>query len=181
MSYGGGYNNGGGGSYSSPGGYSGGNRKRGRDVDDSGSSGRSGQFRRHDYDQPLSSGPRGGYDSREFSGGYGGGRRGRQSYGGGGGGGYGYHSRNKHDPRDFQVILSVGEKYCVDLWRFGDELPNAGVDEQSRFTNPASTEDLEGLKQETRDIWSKGSKDEILRGFRIACVDIRRASLLVHC
>ena len=79
-----------------------------------------------------------------------------------------------------QVLLSVGEKYSVDLWKLGDD--NAAVtgtanpDEAGRFQS-LSVQDLEALSQETRDIWSKGSKHEVLRAFRSAWVASLQAGL----
>lgn len=152
----------------------GGARKRGREYDDSASEYSSPgnlKQRRFDLDQPLGQGPgwdrSGGGGERHFSGGYrrgggggGGGRGPRQSYGGG---------RRNYDRGDasFAPLLSTGEKYCINLWKFGDDKPeNAGPDDASMFTS-LSTEDLEGLKEETRGVWAKGGKDDVLRGFRI--------------
>ena len=68
-----------------------------------------------------------------------------------------------------QVLLSVGEKYSVDLWKLGDDTVTSNPDEAGRFQS-LSVQDLEALSHETRDIWSKGSKHEVLRAFRIAWV-----------
>lgn len=149
------------------GGYGGGNRKRGRDFDDEGGSGYGGggggphrrqQRRFNDYDQPIA--PYGGRDYSGMGGGGGGGRRGR-----GRGPRHSYHNNDRDHA--FQALLSAGEKYSIDLWRFGDVIPDAKVDEASRFTENAAT-DLQGLADETKDLWAKGAKEDILRAFRIA-------------
>lgn len=162
--YGGGYNGGGGG---------GGNRKRGRDFDDEGGSnagyggggggGRRQQRRFNDYDQPIA--PYGGRDYSDMGG------RGGYHRGGGGRRGRGGGARHYNNDRDhaFQALLSAGEKYSIDLWRLGDVIPDAKVDEASRFTS-TSKEDLQGLADETKDLWAKGSKEDVLRAFRIAYV-----------
>lgn len=153
----------------SPGyGGGGGNRKRGRDFDDdAGSSYGGGQGHRrqqrrfNDYDQPIA--PYGGRDYSGMGGG-GGGRRGR------GRGGPRYSNHNDRDYA-FQALLSAGEKYSIDLWRFGDVIPEAKVDEASRFTEN-SANDLQGIADETKDLWAKGSKEDVLRAFRIAWVHV---------
>lgn len=162
--YGGGYNGGGGG---------GGNRKRGRDFDDEGGSnagygggyggGRRQQRRFNDYDQPIA--PYGGRDYSDMGG------RGGYHRGGGGRRGRGGGARHYNNDRDhaFQALLSAGEKYSIDLWRLGDVIPDAKVDEASRFTS-TSKEDLQGLADETKDLWAKGSKEDVSRAFRIAYV-----------
>lgn len=78
--------------------------------------------------------------------------------------------RNKRSERDSEIpaMLSVGEKYCADLWRFGDEISaSSSPEEGSRFPG-LNTEDLEALKVETREIWSKLGQADVCRGFRIA-------------
>ena len=42
------------------------------------------------------------------------------------------------------------------------------MDESSRFNDPNSKEDIRGLAEETKDLWAKGAKEDILRAFRIA-------------
>lgn len=168
----------GGGSGGYGGGGGGGNRKRGRDFDDEGGQGGYGggggggyrrqQRRFNDHDQPIAP-----YGGRDYSGmsGYGGEGGGRGRRGGGGFHGRGRGRRNyNHDDRDtsFQVLLSSGEKYSIDLWRFGDAaLPDAKTDDVSRFTT-TNAEDLKGLADQTRELWAKGARDDILRAFRIA-------------
>lgn len=189
MSYNGGY---GGSPSNGNGGGSG--RKRGRDYDDDAGGGGGGgggerrQFRRfngghtnYSHDQPIAS-----YGGRDYSGysgrsygaregggaGYGGGGGGR-GRGGRGGAPYGYQG-TRRERENVQVLLSVGEKYSVDLWKLGDDATGTSVaaasvnpDEAGRFQS-LGVGDLDGLSQETRDIWSKGSKHEVLRAFRIA-------------
>lgn len=146
------------------GGYGGGNRKRGRDFDDDSSQGYGGGGRRqqrrfNDYDQPIAP-----YAGRDYSGMGGGGDR---HYGRRGGRGRGPRHYNNDRDHSFQVLLSAGEKYSIDLWRLGDVIPDAKVDEASRFTSNAQ-DDLQGLAEETKDLWAKGSREDILRAFRIA-------------
>lgn len=144
--------------YGSPGSLGG--RKRGRDYDDDSSSnyGNTGKQRRFDIDQALPDRP-----YRQFS------QRGRGGRGSYGGNNYQGNGAGRRNDRDLIPLLSVGEKYCVNLWRLGDELTNATTEESSRFTT-LSADDIEGLKNETCNVWSKGSRDEVLRGFRIALV-----------
>lgn len=135
-------------------------RKRGRDFDDYNGETRRGQYRRMDDSiAPYRGNDYSGYSARHIRG------------AGHGGGGYGRRSNNnKHYDRDVQVLLSVGEKYCCDLWRFGDEIPvQSSAEEGSRFPN-LNTEDIEALKVETREVWAKMGREDVLRGFRIAWV-----------
>ena len=156
---GGGYNNATGGySAGSPsnGNYNG--RKRGRDFDDYNGDSRRGQYRRMDDSiAPYRGNDYSGYSARPVR----------------GGGGFNAGRRNnKHYDRDVQVLLSVGEKYCCDLWRFGDEIPvQSSAEEGSRFPN-LNTEDIEALKVETREVWAKMGREDVLRGFRIAWVGL---------
>jgi hypothetical protein len=161
------------------GGGGGGRNKRGRDFDDEGGHGGGdggGGHRRqqrrfnNDHDQPIA--PYGGRDYSGMGGGGGGNRRGRGGGGGGRGRHYGGGGRNDRE-QHFQPLLNAGEKYSIDLWRLGDIIPDAKVDESSRFTS-TSVEDLQGLADETKDLWSKGSKEDVLRAFRIAWVHFTR-------
>lgn len=142
-------------------------RKRGRDFDDQASSnGRGGQYRRMDD----SIAPYRGQDYSGYTAGAGGGGRPTRGFYGGGGN----RRRNNRDrDRDggSSNMLSVGEKYCADLWRFGDEIAvQSSAEEGSRFPS-LNTEDIEALKMETREIWSKFGSSDILRGFRIAVAE----------
>ena len=60
------------------------------------------------------------------------------------------NDNNKDREHHFQPLLSAGEKYSSDLWRFGDVIPAAKVDEASRFNDPKSKEDSKGLLRRRR-------------------------------
>jgi len=149
--------------------YSSSPRKRGRDDGDDynsygggGYTGGHGKQRRLDIDAALP-------DSREY--------RSRPYHRGGSSNGRDYRqqgprrSYNNSNNHNIIPLLSVGEKYCVDLWKMGDDPAAAGgsntSEETSRFTT-TTTDDMTALTSETCHVWTKGGRDDVLRAFRIA-------------
>ena len=78
-----------------------------------------------------------------------------------------WQQKGNYGRNDLKEMLSVAEKYQIDLWRFGDEVPGLSAEESSKFQQ-LSLESLEGLKTETADMWTRGNKEDVLKGFRIA-------------